>query len=98
MRVNTDTDVPDHRANRFEVVVGKLFATCFAAEQDQASHFTAHDHRQHELDAFRCELVAMSIHESYLRLDVFLTEQFAMLAAEETIASRRRRSQSHSNI
>ena len=64
MRVNADADVPDHRANRFEVVVGELFAAGFTSEQDQASHFPTHDHRKHQLDSFGGELVAMSIQKA----------------------------------
>src|SRR5262249_38198947 len=64
MRVNADTDVTDHRANRLEVVVGKLFAARLTAQQDQTGDFTTHDHWQHELNAFRRELVAISIDEA----------------------------------
>src|SRR2546423_10022428 len=61
MRVNTDANVPDHGANRVKVVGGKLFATCLSSEQDQASYFATHNHRQHQLNSFMNELLAMSI-------------------------------------
>src|ERR1043165_378402 len=64
MRVNADADVPHHRADRFEVVAGKIFPTRLATQQDQTGYFTAHDHRQHELDAFRRELVTVPFDEA----------------------------------
>src|ERR1044072_2392760 len=64
MRVNPDADVPHHRTNRFEIFFRKLVTTRLAAEQDPARCFSTHTHRQHELNAFTCELVTMSVDEA----------------------------------
>src|SRR5215213_1453114 len=71
MRVNTDADVPDHRTDRVEVLVRKLFAAGFSSKQDQPGHFAANNHRQHELNSFLKELLSMSTHEAIGRGGVF---------------------------
>src|SRR5262245_18813698 len=82
MRVDTDADMADHRANRFKVVIRKLFTTRFAAEQDQTGNFTANDHRQHELNPLcRQNLVIASKKRSRTRSMFY--QRVRNLAAEK---------------
>src|SRR6185369_16637690 len=76
--------VTDHRANRFEIIFRKLFTARLAAKQNHARHFTAHDHRQHEFDAFGCKFVAMSIDEAVRDISVTY-QQFTCFALEKRI-------------
>src|SRR5215212_424038 len=82
MRVNADTNVPGHRADRLEVVVGKLFPTRLAAEQDHAGNLTTHDHRHDEFDALVRKLLTVPAYKNICTR--FIPDQrLTDLAAEE---------------
>jgi hypothetical protein len=64
MRVDPDADVPDHRFDRVKIGARKLFAACLSAQQHETCYFTAHDHRQHQLDILTKECLAMAPDET----------------------------------
>src|SRR6185295_16802758 len=78
------TDVPDHRMNRFEIVIRKFFTARLPAKQDQSGDFPANDHWQHEFDSFSRELLSIST-KKRIRIRHITDERIRNLAGEKRL-------------
>src|SRR5947209_7487527 len=65
MFVNAHAYVSRHSADHFTILCSKLFASSFAAEQDNPDRTPAHDHRHNQINAKRVEQVFASVFEIY---------------------------------